>query len=120
MSEIARFHRAELIVPRSARGYGNDEFLFFQWDPSIDKTQFRVLLEDLAGRWVNLGNLDKKILIPNTYFPEKAMLVVVGRNRHGDQVRYLDELRRGHFYVLSSSAAGDHPMGRFIPQHRTY
>lgn len=118
MSEIPRYHRTELIIPRSARGYGNDEFLLFKWDPSLDPSQFRVLLEDLAGRWVNLGNLNDRVLIPNTYFPQKAYLVIVGRNRRGQQVRYIGEFRRGHFYILESTQAGDHKMTRFIPQHR--
>ena len=118
MSNIPRFHRTELIVPRYARGYGNDEFLFFDWEPSIDPSQFRVLLEDLSGEFISIGNLKKRVFVPNTYFPQKAMLIIVGKNRRGEQVRHFGELRRGHYYKLESSKGGDHYMTRMIPQHR--
>lgn len=118
MSEIPRFHSAELIIPRSARGYSNNDFIQFNWIPSIDPSQFRVLVEDLSGRWINLGTLKERVLIPNTYFPEHAYLIVVGKNRHDQQVRYIGTLRRAQLYILDSSKEGDHTMRRFIPQNR--
>jgi len=45
-------------------------------------------------------------------------LVVVGLNRKGEQVRHLNELRRGHRYTILSSQKGDHYMSRSIPQDR--
>lgn len=117
MSNIPRYHRTELIVPRSARGYGTDEFLYFSWDPALEPALLRVLVEDLSGRWINLGTVKKSVFIPNVYFPNQANLVVVGRNRKGEQVRFFGRLRRGQFYILPGSKAGDYIMRRMIPQH---
>ncbi len=118
MSGIPRFHRTQLSNPRYLKGYGNDEFLYFDWDPSLDPSKFRVLVESLSGQWEHIGQLKKTVYVPNVHYPEHAMLVVVGVNRKGEQVRHLGELRRGHFYRLESSVEGDHYMTRMIPQRR--
>ena len=115
MSEIPRFDSAELIIPRSARGYNPDEFLYFSLDKSLDASKFRVLLEDLAGRWVNLGNPTDRVFVPNTYWPEKAMLIVVGQNSGGEQVRFLSTLKRGNHYALRGSQGGDRSAVMMIP-----
>lgn len=117
MSDIPRFHSATLNVPRYVRGYGNDEFIKFDWESSLDPSQFRVLVEDLKGEWRSLGSLKNDVYIPNIYFPQHARLVVVGVNRKGEQVRYSSTLRRGQLYVMESSRAGDHTMVRYIPQN---
>lgn len=116
MSEISRFHRTQVIIPREIRGYGKDEFIQFQYDPSLDASKFRVLVEDLAGRWVELGKLANKLFVPNTYWPNNAKLVVVGTNRFGQQVRFVGTLNRGALYVLGTSSAGDHGMKVFSQQ----
>lgn len=117
MSQISRFHRTQVIIPREIRGYGIDEFLHFQYDPSLNPSRFRILVEDLAGRWVNIGTLKNKVYIPNTYWPNNAKLVVVGTNNAGQQVRYLGVLKRGSLYVMTSSTPGDHSMQVFAPQY---
>jgi len=115
MSTIPRFHKSELIIPRSARGYGSDEFLNFNWPSLFDSSQFKVFIEDLSGRWVTLGTLQKRVFIPNTYFPAHAMLVVVGKNKNGQQVRFIGTLKRGQLYNLNSVSEGDHSMDSYIP-----
>jgi hypothetical protein len=116
MSQIPRFHRTELIVPRSIRGYGPDEFLTFEWDSSIDPTKFRVLTEDLSGRWLQLSpTLTSKVLIPNTYFAPHCLLVVVGLNKDGKQVRWSSEMHRGSHYRLTGTE-GDNYAFRSVRQ----
>lgn len=113
MSQIPRFSSDE-IIPRSARGYSPDEFLYFDWVPEIPASRFKVLVEDLSGRWVNLGAVNKRVYVPNTYFPAHATLVIVGANSYGQQVRFISELQRGQKYKLKTADAGDHYVERSI------
>jgi hypothetical protein len=110
MSQIPRFHRTELIIPRSARGYATNEFLYFRWHPSVNPCDYRILVEDLSGRWVTLGQLDKQVFIPNTYFPADATLAIVGHNPKGTQTRFTGNLTRGATYELGPAMPGDHLM----------
>lgn len=120
MSEIPRIHRAQLAagIPRCAKGYGPDEFLHFQLDPRLDPRKFRVLVQDLSARWVELSKtLQTRVLIPNTFFDPHATLVIVGLNEKGQQVRFVSEMSRGYFYVLNGDEPGDHTVQKFIPTY---
>lgn len=118
MSEITRATSQTLCgIPRCARGYNSDDFLFFQWTANINPTAFKVIVEDLAGRWVNLGPIQSRVLVPNTYFGPYAKLIVVGLNKNGHQVRYIGVLSRANMYVLHTDRMGDHTMQKYLPQY---
>lgn len=115
MSGIPRFDTTQLGIPRSVRGYNPDEFIYVDLDSSLDASKFRVLLEDLSGRYISLGSPLSRVFLPNTVFGENAMLVVVGTNKSGEQVRFLSTLKRGEKYVLRGSKGGDYRIQRSIP-----
>jgi len=117
MSEIPRLNRGSSGIPRCAKGYGPGEFLYFQWIASIDPLKFKVIVEDLAGRWINLGPIRTQVLIPNTYWDPHATLIVVGTNKSGQQVRYIGEMTRGNMYVLHTDQPGDSTMQKYLPKY---
>lgn len=118
MSEIPRATSQTLDgIPRCAKGYSSDDFLFFQWTSNINPNSFKVILEDLAGRWVGLGPVQSRVLVPNTYFAPNAMLIVAGLNKRGEKVRYIGTLSRGNMYVLYTDSIGDHTMQKYLPQY---
>lgn len=122
MSEIPRFHRAQLDgIPRCARGYYPNEFIYFKWDKDllkqINPSEFKVIFQDLAGRNVSLGKLQQRVLLPNHFFDPHAPLVVVGLDKRGYQVRYIAELTRGNQYELMSATPGDQTMNKSIPRY---
>lgn len=119
MSQIPRFTSQVLDgIPRCSRGYSVDEFLNFRWASQIDPTKYRVLIEDLSGRWIELSKtLQPMVYIPNTHFDPHATLVVVGVNKNRQQVRYIGEMTRGDYYELPSDMAGDHTFRKFSAKY---
>lgn len=117
MSQIPLIPNTQMNVPREARGYSIGEFLFFKWPSTLDNNRFRVLVEDLAGKWLELGTLQDKVYIPATHFDPHAKLVVVGRNKRDSEVRFVHEMKRGHLYVLPTTEAGTHMMERYMKQN---
>jgi hypothetical protein len=117
MSQIPLYTSTMMNVPREARGYSLGEFLFFKWPSTLDNNRFRVLVEDLAGKWVELGTLQEKVYIPAHQFDPHAKLVVVGRNKKDLQIRFVNEMKRGHLYTLGSTEAGTHLMERYVKQN---
>ena len=120
MSGITLYTSSEMNVPRIARGYGNDEFLNFTWNPNIESSRFEVLVEDLSGFYKSLGSLKERVYIPAINFPNQAKLIVVGRNKFDKQVRFIGILKRGNLYTLDSSDEGDHVMKKYLPQCAFY
>lgn len=120
MSAIPLYSNTEMNVPRGlskgSRPYGNNEFLFFKWNPILDKSKFNVFVENLDGKWLSLGALNDMIYIPAVHFPHNAILVVVGRNNSGKQVRFTSNMARGKLYVMNSTEEGDHSMQVFSGQ----
>lgn len=116
MSNQPRFHGNQLIIPRSARGYNPDEFIYFEWHPALSQDKFRVLVNTLSGEWMSMGNLKSKMFVPNVYFDPHAKLVIVGTNEQGEQIRFITTLRRSHMYLLNQSQGGDYEIGSYIKQ----
>lgn len=115
MAEIPRFHKNELIIPRSIRGYNTDEFIHFTFPPQYGT--FSVFLEDLSGRGVSLGQLKNMIFIPNVYFPAHARLLIMGRLSDGQTVKFESELKRGQLYMLPQvNQGGVYSVSSYIHQ----
>jgi hypothetical protein len=121
MSAIPLYSNTQMNVPRGlskgSRPYGNNEFLFFKWNPILDKSKFKVFVENLNGEWLSLGNLNDMIYIPAVHFPHNAILVVVGRNNSGKQIRFTSNMARGRLYVMNSIEEGDYKMQVFSGQN---
>ena len=111
MGDILNVSSSWLNIPRSAKGYGNNDFLWFKVDtPDVVPSSLFVFLKDSSEDYQArcLGRLQPYMKVPNIYYPPYATLTITGRNRKGEKVEFRGRMQRGSMYNVTTGVPGIH------------
>jgi len=115
MGDILNVNWAWLNAPRSVKGYGMHDFIWFNVaTPDLRPETLHVFVNDVSPDLRGLGPLKKCIKVPNVFFPPYAQLIITGLNKGGEKVEFHSFLKRGSTYVLKNSQGGKHRISPII------
>ena len=106
MADIPRTSWTYYSTPRKARGYISSDFIYFIVPNTLTMNNYKIMVEDLSGKWKFINYLNKRVLLPSVIYSPYSKIAIVGVNGNGESVKYVGTLLRSASYILGPELKG--------------
>ncbi len=89
------------IIPKDVSGrMTKDYYIYFNWDETIDESNYDIVIQSTWGEFRNIGNLDKIVELPQVIFPPETLILIIPSSNY-EIPSFIGTLERGKTYFMS-------------------